>query len=73
MPNLKWSKVKSVPSYSNISKNCLLCLQEKLQIVNFEDQDHLLNKRSELISKCRHANKYLLRNYKAKYYFHSLM
>ena len=51
MPNLKWSKVKSVPSYSNISKNCLLCLQEKLQIVNFEDQDHLLNKRSELISK----------------------
>ena len=64
MPNLKWSKVKSVPSYSNISKNCLLCLQEKLQIVNFEDQDHLLNKRSELISKCRHANKYLLRNYK---------
>ena len=38
---------------------------EKLEIVNFEDQDHLLNKSFELISKCRHANKYLLRNYKA--------
>ena len=60
---LKWSVVKSVPSYLNISKKCLLCLHEKLEIVNFEDQDHLLNKCSELISKCRHVNKYLLRNY----------
>ena len=38
-----------VPSYSN----------KKLEIVNFEDQDHLLNKCSELISKCRHSNNYL--------------
>ena len=43
----------------------LLCLHGKLEIVNFEDQDHLSNKRSELISKGRDANKYLLRNYKA--------
>ena len=48
MPTLKWSIVKSVPSYSN----------EKFEIVNFEDQYHLLNSCSELISKCRHANKY---------------
>ena len=72
MQILKWSIVKCVTSYSHILKNFLLCIQEKLEIVNFEDQDHLLNKRSELISKCRHANKYLLLNYKAKYYFHSL-
>ena len=45
-------------------KNFLLCIQEKLEIVNFEDQDHLLNKRSELISKFRHGNKYFLRNNK---------
>ena len=62
---LKWPVVKSVPSYSNISEKGLLCLHEKLEIVNFEDQDHLLHRRSELISQCRHANKYLLRNYKA--------
>ena len=43
MPTLKWSVVKSVPSYSNISKKCLLCLHEKLQVVNFKDQDHSLN------------------------------
>ena len=65
MPTLKWSIVKFVPPYSNISKKCLLCLHKKLEIVNFEDQDHLLNKRSKLSPKCRHANKYLLRNYKA--------
>ena len=72
MPTLKCSIVKSVPSCSNMSKKCLLCLHEKLEIVNFEDQDHLLNKRSELISKCRHVNKYLLRNYKANDLFHSV-
>ena len=65
MPTLKWSVVKSVPSYSGISKKCLSFLHEKHEIINFEDQDHLLNKCSELISKCRHANKCLLRNYKA--------
>ena len=67
MPTLKWLIVKSVPSCSNISKKkkYLLCLHGKLDIVNFEDEDHLLNKRTELISKCRDANKYLLRNYKA--------
>ena len=43
MPALEWSIVKSVSSYSNISKKCLLCLHEKLEKVNFEDQDHLLN------------------------------
>ena len=37
MRTLKWSIVKSVPSYSNISKKCLLYLHEKLEIVNFED------------------------------------
>ena len=65
MLTLKWSIVKSVPSYSNVTKTCLLCLHAKNEIVNFAEQDHLLNKRSEVISKCRHVNKYLLRNYKA--------
>ena len=42
MPTLKWSIVKSVASYSKIPKKCLLCLQEKREIVNFEDQDQLI-------------------------------
>ena len=65
MPSLKWSAVKSVPGCSNISKRCLLCLHEKFEIVNYPNQEELLNKSSELISKCRHANKYLLANYKS--------
>ena len=66
MPTLKRSIVKSVLSYSNTSKKkCLLCLQEKLEIINFEDQNHLLNKGYELASECSHANKYLFCNYKA--------
>ena len=65
-PTLKWSIVKRVPSYSNITKRCRLCLQEKFEIIKYPRPDELLNKRSELVSKCRHANKYLLCNYKSK-------
>ena len=64
-PSLKWSIVKSVPGYSNITKKCLLCLHEKLEIINYPNQEELLNQRSELISKCWHVNKYLLSNYKS--------
>ena len=67
MPTLKWSIVKSVLSYSKYQKKCLLCLHKKDEIINFEDQDHFLNKRFKLISKCRHANKYLLCNHKANH------
>ena len=60
----KWSIVKRVPGYSNITKKSLLCLHEKLEI-NYPHPEELLNKRSELVSKCWHVNKYLLNNYKA--------
>ena len=33
-PSLKWSMIKSVPAYSNISKKCQLYLQEKFEILN---------------------------------------
>ena len=62
---LKWHIVKSVPSYSNITKSCMLCLLEKFEILTYPNHDKLLNKRSELVSKCCHINKYLLSNYKA--------
>ena len=63
IPVLTWSIEKSIPAYSNTSKRCPLCLYEKLYIVTYETPLELLNKRSELISKCRHENKYLLSNY----------
>ena len=63
-PILSWSILKSVPAYSNITKRCLLCLHEKLEIISYEKPEELLNKKSELISKCRHQNKFQLRNTK---------
>ena len=65
MPSLKWYIIRSVPAYSNISKKCQLCLQEKFEILNYLNPNELLNKRSELISKCHHFNKFLLSNYKS--------
>ena len=64
-PTLKWYIAISVPSYSNITKSCMLCLHEKFEILTYSNQDELLNKRSELVSKCRHIYKYLLSNYKS--------
>ena len=65
-PTLNWSIIRSAPAYSNISKRCLLCLSEKLEIITHPNQEDLLNTRSELISKCRHQNKFLLKNYDTK-------
>ena len=36
-PNLKWSVLRCVLPYSNISKKCLLCLYEKLEIVIYQN------------------------------------
>ena len=65
MSSLKWSMIKTAPTYSNNSKKCQLCLQEKLEIFNHPNPNELLNKRSWLISKGRHVNKFLLSNYKS--------
>jgi hypothetical protein len=56
---INWSIITSANPYSNISKRCNLCLTEKLHIIK-ADKASLLNKRSELISKCRHENKFYL-------------
>ena len=50
-PEITWSIKTSAPAYTNITKRCMLCLQEKMTIITFPDEDSLLNRRSELISK----------------------
>ena len=59
--SIEWSVLRKARAYSNITKKCDLCLTEKLMISNAEKKTSL-NKRSELVSKCRHENKYLLQN-----------
>ena len=51
--------------YESSSAKCYLCLHEKLYILEYKG-DNLLNQRSELVSKCRHKNKYKLWNHKLK-------
>ena len=60
--DVKWSIVQRAKPYSSVSKCCGLCTTEKLKICD-EDKSVLLNKRSELVSKCRHENKYILANF----------
>ena len=61
--DIKWSIFKKSFRYSIVLKSCNLCLLEKLVICNFKEEDRLLNKRLDLVSKCRHENKYILMNY----------
>ena len=61
-PILSWKVIDRAPSYKNGTKNCDLCLTEKLHIITSNKE--LVNKKSELISKCRHMNKFILKNFK---------
>ena len=57
--DIKWRVVQKAKAYSNITKRCSPCLEEKARIIT-ADRRSSLNKRSELISKCRHQNKFML-------------
>ena len=61
IPKIEWGIVKHLAAYNPSSKRCQLCIGEKLFIL--ENENSLLNKRDELVSKCRHENKYLLKNH----------
>ena len=63
MPDFK-SKTTSKRSviaklHSTVMRKCDLCLCEKLLIARANPAS-LLNKRDELVSKCRHMNKFTL-------------
>ena len=49
-PALTWEVLPTAKAYSNITKRCSLCLHEKLR-------------RSKLVTKCGHENKFLLKNF----------
>ena len=61
--HINWSIITPARAYSNGSKRCKLCLSETLCILQAR-KENLLNKRDELISKCRHENKFYMKNYK---------
>lgn len=61
--DIRWSiAAQSVP-YRCGTRKCDLCVTEKLKIIQ-ADPGTLINRRSEIISKCRHRNKFYLKNVK---------
>ena len=61
--NIKGSVATKVSPYICGSKRCDLCLTEKLLIAK-ADPRTLLNKRPEIVSKCRHRNKFTLKRFR---------
>ena len=58
--DITWSVVTSAAPYRCGTRHCDLCLTEKLVIAQ-ADPETMLNKKSELVSKCRHSNKFKLK------------
>ena len=63
--SVKWSIVKRAQGHKSGANRCNLCLEEKLCIMKAERKD-LLNKRTEIFSKCRHRNKFLINKFKTR-------
>ena len=60
---ISWRVKNKATPYINGTKRCDLCLFEKLCILK-ANKSSLLNKKSELILKCRHENKVYIKDYK---------
>ena len=59
--DIKWKIIKQAPVYSKKSGGCNLCLEEKTSIM-FANKKESLNKRTEIMQKCRHREDHLLKN-----------
>ena len=64
-PEITWKIVRKWPPYNYNRRKCYLCLNEKLEIALYEGEN-LLNKKTELISKCRCQNKFMLLHHDSK-------
>ena len=60
-PKVTWKIVRKCPPFNRAAVKCYVCTAEKLEIALFKGSN-ILNKKSELISKCRHINKFCLKN-----------
>ena len=61
---IEWSIVKKINTQIPRVNFCSLCLTEKLNIIMNLHDNSLLNKKTEIVSKCRHINKNLFKFYK---------
>ena len=63
--NITWDILGRHQAYNTSSKRCSLCLNEKLKIA-LHRNNNMLNRRTEILNKCRHKNKYALISYDSK-------
>ena len=61
-PHVEWSILVKSSTYQPGGARCNPCLDEKLAIL-LADPPSTLNKRTELTGKCRHKNKFKLKNF----------
>ena len=59
-PIIKWEFIKTSSTPNGFKGRCNLCLDEKICILKYRPPSQLLNKRNELIFKCRHRNRFKL-------------
>ena len=59
---ITWKILRQAKAYNNATSRCNLCLWEKYFII-CNPAMATLNKRNELVTACRHANKFLLKNF----------
>ena len=59
-PTIKWEVIRPCMPYTCGSRRCDNCLSEKLCIL--ESDENCINKNTELMQKCRHSNKFKLKN-----------
>ena len=59
--SIKWNIMSIAHGIPN-SGVCKLCLTEKFWLLKNFNDEHLLNKKSEFISTCRHENKLLVKS-----------
>ena len=64
-PKVTWAVKNQFSACNPQSKRCSLCLNETLEILE-DKEKNLLNKKYEVISKCRHQNKFMLRTLASK-------
>ena len=63
--DISWEIPGIHQSYNTSTKRCMLCLNKELAIA-LHKEDNILNKRTEIISKCRHSIKYNSASYDSK-------
>ena len=64
-PSISWKILKNSTSFSPDTGSCQLCQEEKYKIATYPN-NNLLNKRTEIVSKCRHMNKFYLATYDSR-------